>query len=237
MRNYIILNGVNSNTITGLLISKLPPITKPKQRTTVEEIDGRDGDIVTKLGYSAYDKEIQIGLYGDFDIDDVMTFFNGEGTVTFSNEEDKYYNYQILDQIDYEKLIRFKTAKVKMHVQPFKYSAVEGTRTFTISSEEEITVSNSGNYMSKPIVTIIGSGTINLSVNGIQVLVIDLGENSTSITIDTNNMEAYNPNTQVLMNRNVTGDYNNLYLNTGSNTISWTGTITQIAIQNYSRWI
>ena len=91
--------------------------------------------------------------------------------------------------------------------------------------------------MSKPIVTIIGSGTINLSVNGIQVLVIDLGENSTSITIDTNNMEAYNPNTQVLMNRNVTGDYNNLYLNTGSNTISWTGTITQIAIQNYSRWI
>ena len=125
MRNYIILNGVNSNTITGLLISTLPPITKPKIRTQTEEIDGRDGDIVTKLGYSAYEKEFQIGLYGDYDIDEVIAYFNSEGTVVFSNEEDKYYNYQILDQIDYEKLIRFKTASVKMHVQPFKYPLEE----------------------------------------------------------------------------------------------------------------
>ena len=125
MRNYIILNGVNSNTITGLLISTLPPITKPKIRTQTEEIDGRDGDIVTKLGYSAYDKTIEIGLYGNFDIDEVIAYFNSEGTIVFSNEPDKYYNYQILDQIDYEKLIRFKTAKVKMHVQPFKYPLEE----------------------------------------------------------------------------------------------------------------
>ena len=125
MRDYIILNGVNSNTITGLLISTLPPITKPKIRTQTEEIDGRDGDIVTTLGYSAYDKEIQIGLYGNFNINEVIAYFNTAGTVTFSNEPDKYYNYQILDQIDYEKLIRFKTAKVKMHVQPFKYPLEE----------------------------------------------------------------------------------------------------------------
>lgn len=237
MRDYIILNGVNSNTITGLLISKLPPITKPKQRTTVEEIDGRDGDIVTKLGYSAYDKEIEIGLYGDFDIDDVITYFNSNGTVTFSNEPDKYYNYQIIDQIDYEKLIRFKTAKVKMHVQPFKYSAVEGTRTFTITNEEEITINNSGNYVSKPVVTINGTGTINLEVNGYEVLVINLGDSANTVTIDTANMEAYNQNTGQLMNRDVTGDYDNLYLNAGKNIISWTGTITQIQITNYSRWL
>ena len=237
MRNYIILNGANSNDITGLLISKLPPIAKPKQRANIEEIDGRDGDIVTKLGYSAYDKDIEIGLYGDFDIEDVINYFNGSGTVTFSNEVDKYYNYQILNQINYDKLIRFKTAKVTMHVQPFKYSTVEGTRTFNITSEEEITINNSGNYVSKPVVTIYGSGTINLNVNGYEVLVIDLGENATSITIDTANMEAYNQNTGQLMNRSVTGDYDNLYLNSGKNTISWTGTITKIEITNYSRWL
>lgn len=237
MRNYIILNGVNSNTLTGLLISKLPPITKPKQRTQTEEIDGRDGDIVTTLGYGAYDKTIDIGLYGDFDIEDIMTYFNSSGTVTFSNEEDKYYNYQIVDQIDFDRLIRFRTAKVKMHVQPFKYSSVEGTRTYNITSEEEITINNSGNYVSKPVISITGSGTINLSVNGYEVLVIELGEDATTITIDTANMEAYNQNTSELMNRSVTGDYDNLYLNSGSNTISWTGTITQIQITNYSRWL
>lgn len=237
MRNYIILNDKNSNEITGLLISTLPPISKPKIRTTIEEIDGRDGDIVTKLGYGAYDKELQIGLYGDFDINEVISYFDSEGTIVFSNEPDKYYNYKIFEQIDFEKLIRFKTAQVKMHVQPFKYSSVESTRTFTISNEEEITINNSGNYISKPTITITGTGTINLSVNGYEVLVIELGENSNSITIDTTNMEAYNQNTKELMNRDVTGDYDNLYLNIGKNIISWTGTITEIQIQNYSRWL
>ena len=124
-----------------------------------------------------------------------------------------------------------------MHVQPFKYSAVEGVRTFSITNEEEITINNSGNFVSKPVITINGTGTINLEVNGYEVLVINLGDSANSVTIDTANMEAYNQNTSQLMNRDVTGDYDNLYLNAGKNIISWTGTITQIQIQNYSRWL
>lgn len=127
MINYIELNGEKSTNVKGLIIQSLPPITKPKMRTSKEEIDGRDGDIVTKLGYSAYDKEVGIGLHGDFDIDDAIAFFDSKGEVVFGNEPDKYYRYQILDQIDFERLVRFRTAKVKMHVQPFKYDAVDRT--------------------------------------------------------------------------------------------------------------
>lgn len=236
MRNYIELNGQSSNEIIGLLIQQLPPISKPKMRTQVDEIDGRAGDIVTKLGFSAYDKIVEIGLYSNFDIDDVITYFNGSGKVVFSNEPDKYYNYQILDQIDYERLIRFRTAKVKFHVQPFKYSAVEGVLKFTSFTNDEIAVINNGNYISKPIITITGSGTINLSLNGNQIFVIDMGDNE-QIVIDTNLMEAYNPTNQVLLNRSVTGNYDNFSLNVGKNTISWSGTISEIDIENYSRWI
>lgn len=126
MRNYIILNDQNSNDISGLLIQSLAPISKPLMRTEIEEIDGRDGDITTKLGYSAYDKQITIGLFGNYDVDQVIAFFNSEGTAIFSNEPDKYYNYQIVDQIDFERLVRYKTATVTMHCQPFKYSTTEG---------------------------------------------------------------------------------------------------------------
>lgn len=133
MINYIELNGTKSTDVKGLMIQSLPPITKPKVRTSIEEIDGRDGDIITKLGYAAYDKEVSIGLHGDFDIDDAISFFDSEGEVVFSNERDKYYRYQILGQIDFERLVRFRTATVKMHVQPFKCDAVD--RTFEVVNQ------------------------------------------------------------------------------------------------------
>ena len=145
MRDYIILNNKNSNEIKGLLIQNLPPITKPRIRAEIDEIDGRDGDIVTPLGYGAYDKVFSIGLYGDFDINEVIKYFDSEGIVVFSNEPNKYYNYKILEQIDFEKLIRFRTADVMMHVQPFKYSTTEGKET-----EEMETKTASGSEIDLP---------------------------------------------------------------------------------------
>ena len=131
---YILINGVDSRTITGLLITELPPISKPLQRTLVETVDGRDGDIVTPLGFSAYDKPCKIALTRGYDINNVIKFFNSEGAVTFSNEADKHYKFAIYDQIDFERLIRFKTATVNFHVQPFKYPLAVSSVALTVKS-------------------------------------------------------------------------------------------------------
>lgn len=373
MRNTITLNGIPSSEIPGLLIQTLAPISKPLMRTEIEEIDGRDGDIVTSLGFSAYDKEITIGLYGEFDIDDVIEYFNGSGTVVFSNEPDKYYYYQIINQIDFERLLRYRTATVTFHIQPFKYSTEETAKTgaptknlinaldatygtdgqgesaqgkltiqtnvgqiriainediatnlfaaqvtvtgltigetYTLSANADagattsfiysdelwgtrvatgnlttgitfeatstsvvvgfystnnvagqirtisnlqleegstigayvpcntVLVTNNGNYYSRPTLTLTGSGTINLSLNGNQVFVINLGTEASTITIDTTAMQAYAGTPDTLMNRSVDGDYNNFKLNVGKNAISWSGNLAKIVINNYSRWL
>lgn len=236
MRNYIILNDNKSDQIEGLLISTLPPISKPRKRVEIEEIDGRNGDIITDLGYAAYDKTISIGLYGEYDVDDIIQYFDSEGTVTFSNEPDKYYYYKIIEQIDFSKLIRYKTADVVFHVQPFKYSTLDTKKTFQITNETSIQIRNNGNIYSKPVITIYGSGTINLSLNNEQMFVIDLS-NDNQITLDIENMNAYNQETDVFKNRLVTGNYDNFKLNIGINTISWTGTVTKIEIEDYTRFI
>lgn len=357
--NYIILNGKKSNLINGLLISSLPPISKPKIRAQYTEIDGRDGDIVTKLGYSAYAKKIEIGLFGLYDVNDVIAYFDSEGIVTFSNEPDKYYYYKIIDQIDFSRLIRFKKATVTFHVQPFKYSAVEkrinenfnlfsaieyqeekrgialsaigntitlkgtasaatefyvpihsvnldkgyyvltATTSGTAPNQAAIrliydspsnansfggkpvylasgavmiqsnltdkktynylwfyvlpnvaidinvsimleyetkiaTVTNVGNTIAKPCITVYGNGTVGITLNGSQILKIELG-NEEYITIDAAQMEAYKNG--VLKNRLVTGDYDNLALNVGKNTLLFSGDVTSFDIINYSRWI
>lgn len=356
MINYIELNGEKSTNVKGLIIQSLPPISKPKMRTSIETIDGRDGDVVTKLGYSAYDKELSIGLHGDFDIDDAIAFFDSEGEVVFGNEPDKYYRYQILDQIDFERLVRFRTAKVKMHVQPFKHDAVDrtfdivnqflhiedstaskfgitvtssdgsirvsgratsdvdievpvesmslsGSYTLTASASgsaagcalrlidgspsrsfggsymelksngdstmtatadpnaeydalwldikagtsvnftlsvtmasdsfNEISLTNRGNVVSRPTVTVYGSGNVELAINAVTVLSFSI--EGGSITIDAEEMNAYRGN--ALMNRRVTGDYSDLRMNVGENVISWRGDVTGIRVEDFSRWL
>ena len=233
MVNYVIINGVNSNTIPGLAINELPPISKPLQRSLIEEIDGRDGDLITKLGYGAYDKIMTIGLFHTFDINQVIAFFNGEGTITFSNEPDKVYNFTILDQIDYEKLINFKTATITIHCQPFKYPI---TNTPISLSTGNNTINNGGNIYSKPLITLTGSGTITISLGDSQIFSIDM-TGLTTIAIDTTLLEAYDPNNGNLLNRHVTGDYSKFKLNPGNNILNLGGTITSATITNVTRWL
>jgi predicted phage tail component-like protein len=237
---YVVINGVSSKTVNGLLIQSLPPISKPKQRTKIEEIDGKDGDIVTTLGYSAYDKPIKIGLYGDYNVDDVIDFFNTEGTIVFSNEPDKYYKFALYDAINFEKLIRFKTATVNIHVQPFKYSEDETTINYAYSNgttSANISVRNDGNIYSKPTLTITGKGAINVYLGNTQILDIALDDTEAeTIIINAEQMNAYDSDGNY-MNRQVTGNYDNLIFKAGVNNLIIEGYITSVSIDNYSRWI
>jgi predicted phage tail component-like protein len=236
---YIIINGVSSRNIDGLLIQSLPPITKPKIRTSIEEIDGRDGDIVTKLGYAAYDKTIQIGLKGDYNVDDVIEYFNQSGRIIFSNELDKYYKFAVYDSIDFNKLIRFKTATVNIHVQPFKYSLDEPPITNTNPRHQtiiNISARNQGNIYSKPLLTIEGSKTITVYHDNVEIFKIDLSDEGEKIIIDALEMNATDGAGNYL-NRKVTGDYNNFRLSKGINNLRITGMITKATLERYSRWI
>ena len=147
--NTIIWKGVQSTTIEGLLICELPPITKPPMRVKETTIDGRDGSIIEELGYSSYDKSITIGLRGNFDINKVIKYFTGEGEIVFSNEPDKVYTAKVIGQIDYNRLLRFRTAVVTFKVQPFKYKyneayketpteAITGTSLVVTPKEDDI---------------------------------------------------------------------------------------------------
>ena len=126
--NTIIWKGVPSTTIDGLLISELPSISKPPMRVKETTIDGKDGSIIEELGYSSYDKSITIGLRGSYDIDRVIKYFTGEGELIFSNEPERVYTAKVISQIDYNRLVRFRTAVVTFRVQPYKHKYNEAYR-------------------------------------------------------------------------------------------------------------
>lgn len=230
--SYIIFKNIDSRNIKGLIISELPPITKPKMRVRIDTIDGKDGSETVNLGFEAYTKTVKIGLTRGYDIDNIIAWLHGEGDIQFSNEPDKVYRVKVHDAIDFERLLRFRTADVKFYTQPFKYSATERTKILQVAGLSTAEIRNAGNYFSKPIIKITGTGTINISVNGVQKCVLNLGTNE-SITLDADKQEAYAGNT--LKNRQMDGEF--ITLEVGKNTITWTGDISSIEITHYSRWI
>ena len=229
--SYVIWNGKKSSDVPGLIICDLPPISKPQIKTEIIEIDGTDGDFVQNLGYKSYTKTISIGLTRNYDIDEVIKYFSGSGILTLSNESDKYYYAQIIDSIDFNKLINFKTASIKFHVQPYKYKLNESNVELNITSEDELIVNNQGLETSNPIITLYGSGLVELSINDVKTLSVNI--DSEFIVIDSMNREAYK-NTS-LKNRNMIGEFPKLL--PGNNKITWNGTLTKIIVNPKSRWL
>ena len=228
--NSIIWLGESSTTINGLLISELPPISKPPMRVKETFIDGRDGSIIENLGYSSYDKNVVIGLHGNFDINEVIKYFTGEGLVVFSNEPDKAYTAKIVGQIDYNRLLRYRQATVTFRVQPFKHKANEATTTIKTMGA---TVRNEGLETSKPKMTIYGSGTVTIIVNGSSIFEYTFPSGESKVIVDSETENAWLG--YELKNRNMNGDFP--ILEPGSNIIKWSGTVTSIEILPRSRWL
>ncbi len=224
--SHIIWKGNDSRTIKGLIISKLPAISKPGIRTERIEIDGVDGDIINELGYEAYDKTLEISLSYNYDIDEVIKYFTGDGKLILSNEEDKYYKARIIGQIDYESLLRFKTATVTFHVQPFKYKVNEKS----VTGKDTVEVNNVGLENSKPIIKLTGDGTVNFYLNEKQIFTYTFDSDKV-VYIDSEIQDAYYENK--LKNRNMTGEFP--ILNSGKNNIRCENAT--IEIFPNSRWL
>ena len=100
-----------------------------------------------------------------------------------------------------------------------------------IKNETSLKVANKGFEISKPIITLYGTGTVQLLVNGLDVCSVNIEDEY--ITIDSEQEEAYFGS--ILKNRQMTGDFPKL--NSGINEISWVGNLTKIEVQPKSRWL
>lgn len=220
--SWFVFNGKHSAAM-GIMVLKMPPITRPPMRYDIIKTDGLDGAGIYPLGYDIYEKTIEIFIEDPYNIDGILAWLTGNGTLIFSNEKDKYYKAQALLQIDFENIVRTRTAKVTFLVQPFKYAVFEEPTTST-------TLFNRGNIYSLPLMRIYGTGTVTLYVNQIQTCILSLNE---TITLDSETHEAK----QGTINKNRSMRGNFPVLQAGENKLSWTGNITQIQTTVRSRWL
>lgn len=105
--------------------------------------------------------------------------------------------------------------------------------TMTVEYFKNYEVFNEGLENSKPKMVLHGSGTVEISVNGIHIFDYTFPEGETEVVIDSEKQDAYLG--EVLKNRNMNGEFPVLLA--GSNTIGWSGDVESIEVLPRSRWL
>lgn len=246
MKQSFTFKGKSSDSFAGLIVCELPTIKKPPKRYNKISIDGRDGDIIETLGYDAYDKEIKIGLSYGYDIDALFEWLDGSGDLILSNEPNRIYTAEIVEEIDFERLVCFKTGVVKFHVQPYKVSTHTARVVFSNSAgalSGKVEFNNDGNTVALPQIRLTVAGKISLTVNGVYCCTIETKSSST-LTLFCEEQEIRSGNfskSGTLSTSLMSGDFPTL--KKGKNTIDFSVETTSLKgltimqIKHYSRWL
>jgi len=208
---------------TKLIIQSFEWFKKPLRRSENRFIPGRHGATVTEYGYDSIIIPMSIGLIDMTKLDEVMALLDGSGVLTFSGDPGKYRNARVLGQVDYLRLLRFKTAEVEFFIaDPFRYVLNEVDQSITIFPA---TIVNAGTYESLPLLKLTGSGAVSLTLNG-TTFTYTFPNGETYVYIDCREQTAYYSNPLDYRDGSMSGNYPKLAI--GNNTLAITGAITQV---------
>lgn len=159
-------NWKNRNSYAeGLWISKLPKITRAKERYQEVTIPGRAGSLMLLEGddvYESYVKESTVICPNNRSVQKYLEWLRGSGEVIFSNEPDFVYEARIANEVEFERVGNsLLQAKVKFFVQPYKHRRHPEGDTILIATAS--TIYNPGNVASRPQVTVNGSSSVTIA--------------------------------------------------------------------------
>lgn len=215
------LDGVSSDTY-NLFCDYLPPMPMAEQRYSTYNL-GEDEQLTTPDETFA-DIVYVIRFYtlpDNFNDSAIKAFCFGKSTLTLSRFPDYFFkirkiSLQAADGTGYGKRVDYI---LTLTLAPFRY----------LVSNDEVTMSaadsvvNGHTRYSKPTFKITGTGDIKLTVNGSDFEVKGLTSGQT-VTIDSQRHITYSGDT--LLTGKTDGKYP--LFNIGSNSVSWTGTVTAV---------
>lgn len=225
---YFTFKGISSEEY-GLVVNKMPTYIKPEHFSEIITVQGKDGASVVDYGYKPYTLKAIVTLMDVSKLDEIMSWLDGSGQLVVSDDPYKYRNVKVLNGIDYQRLSELKEASIEFFVyDPYRYINGEVARTVTSFPGS---VRNDGTTTSKPIITIVGSGSVSITINGTTFgYTFPSGE---SVKLDCEEMDATYDG--ILRNQYMTGNFPTLKV--GVNSITVSGTVTSIKFEKHSRYL
>lgn len=225
-------------------IEKRPIIEKPNRKVTASEIDFRSGSVLfDSQSYS--NTEMVLELFFEAKTEEERDL--RRDLITFAFDTGSYQTF--VPYFDKKKIYMVHTVSApKFEGYTVNGNSERYTVTFTVkpfkilTNNEEVEIKNGGKvinqslYPSLPIIKIEGKGDVNLKVNGKSFVLKDIQE---SIVIDSGIPTVYripSPGEYAVNEERKAYTRKFPFLVSGSNTISWTGTLITRVIINPRWW-
>ena len=225
MADWFAWNGVKC-TDYGIHVLTHPAISRPKERVTTQTVPGRSGTLTITEGDCVYDEFIascECIAPDPASIPAFSAWLHGPGVVMFGNRPTGFYHARVSNQIDFETVVRGRLQRkfmLNFRCQPFLF--LLGVEIIVLTSPGQIV--NQGTVFAEPIITVEGTGDIDLMFGEVTLGITAL---ASSITIDVPQRLAYHDG--VNLTGSLTGD-DWPTLPVGTTTISWTGNVTRLTI-------
>lgn len=222
--NYFIFNGVSSKD-KGIIITKMPPISKPERRVNKIIIPGKNGCLYEdEKVYETIVIQIECAIISeDYNIREIMKWLEGEGKLILSTSPYCYYNANIINKIDYTDIARqIHEFPLQIELQPIAHSVKQ--KEINLTEADDIYIMES-TYNIKPYIKAVGNGDITININNKTLILKNVDE---YIELDSNTEEAYKGN---LNKNNCVYSEEFLELTPGKNFISWIGNVSNIQIK------
>lgn len=208
----------------GIIVEKTPTISKGKKDIETYSIPGRNGFLsIDKNTYQPFSVSIECHAKETADFDEIKAFLDGYGTLSFDN--DREYTAIVNNAIPFEKVQMFKSFVVQFMVNPIAHDINETE--YTVSSASDTLTINGGNTEIEPILEIVGSGNVSITINNKTFNLIDL-DSSKTYTLDSN-LKIIVDNNGVNRSNQMLYAFPILY--PGENEISYIGTISSFKIK------
>ena len=205
----------------GIIVDKIPTITKAKKKINVMQVVGRNGFLSIDTGaYEPFSVAVECHCTDNSNIDEIKKFLDGYGTLSF--DDTKEYTAIVNNAIPFEKVLPiFNRFMISFLVNPIAEDITPTTA--NLLNEESIDIETYSTIY--PILTISCSGNVSITINNSTFYLNNTNgtytlDSKNKIIIDENNLNASN-----LM----LGDFPTF--KNGSNSIYKTGTITALSTE------
>lgn len=198
MSAYFIYNGINSKEMEVVLKS-LPPITKPKRRIETIKVPGRNGNLyIDENCYETINISLECTLKKGADPRKITEWLVEFGTISFSDELDKYYNAVITNSIPLSRIFRiYREFIIQLELQPIALSIQEYTYNCNDNNLNTLEIDCTAEMC--PYIKVTGSGDVQLTINN-SICILNIDEEYIELDCELQNAYKGNKNKNNMMN-------------------------------------